>query len=98
MNPNVVGNLLKEFNTKKLFTPVLSWGSYAIACDILGIDTYHGVDVIPNVVNTLSEKFPKYNDESSWEINNSNCYQTDGSGNYLTDINGEYIYENEMFY
>jgi len=61
LNPNVVGNLLKEFNTKKLFTPVLSWGSYAIACDILGIDTYHGVDVIPNVVNTLSEKFPKYN-------------------------------------
>ena len=41
------------------------------------------------------EKFPKYNDESSWEINNSNCYQTDGSGNYLTDINGEYIYEND---
>jgi len=41
------------------------------------------------------EKFPKYNDESSWEINNSNCYQTDNSGNYLIDINGEYIYEND---
>jgi hypothetical protein len=49
INPYTMYWLLNVFPGKRLFTPVMSWGSYLVAFMHSDWDTYVGVDVMPSI-------------------------------------------------